>query len=356
MGRGSQELDAATKPYVCVRITDMSNVDLNVFELDFDLTFSAVLMHADGTIYHRYGGREPASPNGYLSLSSLARLLRDTVAEHRRYEQQPNPPKQRPALPAIELPVLQRKIAGGQRIDCVHCHTINDARYVEDLLQGRWRDDKLYVFPDPQRIGITLNREHQDEIDEVIPASAASKAGLMVGDQLLRLGEQSSVRTLSDVQWALHRAPSSATLLPVRIRREGMVHEAELQLPVDWKRCDPADYAWRPYKWNLSPAPGFGGPALNDDDKRKLGISTDQFAMRVGYLVTWGERAHRGQAAKQAGLKKGDIVLSFAGKDDFASFAHLHAWVALTKHAGDRVEIGVLRNGKRKLLSYSLPK
>ena len=90
--------------------------------------------------------------------------------------------------------------------------------------------------------------------------------------------------------------------------------------------------------------------------KKSAGIAQGAFAMRVGYIVDWGENAHRGRAARVAGLKKGDIVTGFAGKGDFASFAHLHAWVALTLPAGKPVDIAVLRDGKVKLLRYKLPK
>lgn len=232
MGRGSQELDAARELYVCVRITDMSQVDLNIFELDFDLTFAAVLMHADGTICHRYGGRAPASPNAFLSLRSLSRLLRDTLPEHRAHDDNPKPPQPRAARPASELPVLQRKIQNGQRLDCVHGHTINDAQHVDAMLQGHWQKQDLYVFPDPQRIGLSLDHEQQNRILTVQPGSAASKAGLAAGDQLLSLGMQQSVRTLSDVQWALHRAPFGDTTLPIRAQRGERTIASELHLVV----------------------------------------------------------------------------------------------------------------------------
>lgn len=341
--------------YVCVRVTDMSKVDLNLIRFDFDLTFAVVLMNADGTIYHRYGGRLPDDASAFLSMSSLARLLRDTVGEHRAYEKAPAPPAARTPRPAIELPVLQRKIAGGQRLDCVHCHTVNDAEYADAFLEKRWQRDDLYVFPDPERIGVSLDREEQRRVTAVTPDSPAAKAGIVRGDVLLSLGEQRSTRTLSDVQWALHRAPFGANRLPVRFRSGKLEVEAELELADGWKRCPPADYAWRPYKWNLSPAPGFGGPALDAAAKKELGIAAEDFAMKVNYLVDWGERAHRGRAVKAAGLRKGDVVVAFAGKRDFASFPHLHTWVALTRRVGEPVEIEVLRDGKVVTLRYELP-
>jgi hypothetical protein len=333
----------------------MADVDVANLRFDFDLTFAAVLMHADGTIYHRYGSRGPAEATDHLSLASLAALLRDTVREHTLYDRAPHAPETKPPLPAIQLPVLQKKIAGGQKIDCVHCHTINDAEHVDLELQKKWRKDDLYVFPDPERLGVTLDRERQWLVTAVAAGSPAEKAGLQKGDELLSLGEQGSVRTLADVQWALHRAPFGDTQLPAGYRRGDQSASATIALHDGWKRCPPEDYAWRPYKWNLSPSSGFGGPALGDAEKQMLGIAPGKFACRVGYIVDWGERAARGRAALKAGLQKGDVVIGFAGKDDFVSVPHFHAWVALTRTAGEDTEIVILRGTERKVLRYALP-
>ncbi|MBL8752728.1 MAG: PDZ domain-containing protein [Planctomycetes bacterium] len=355
MGRPSAELAAACKPYVAVRVTDMQNVDLNVIRFDFDLTFAAVLMHADGTVYHRYGSRGPDDASTYLSLSSLAALLHDTLADHRDYERAPSPPKPTAPLPAIELPVLQQKVAAGARLDCVHCHTINDATFAHAFVQKTWRRDDAYVFPDPTRIGLALDRERQARITAVTAGSPAAAAGLRAGDDLVALGVQKRVRTQGDVQWALHEAPFAKNRLPVRFARDGSEHDAALDLADGWKRCPPEEYAWRPFKWNLSPSCGFGGPALDAGARTKLGLPDAPFAMRVQYVVDWGERAARGRAATAAGLRKGDVVIGFAGKRDFTGFDHLHAWVGLTLTAGAETEIVVWRQGKEHVLRYRLP-
>ena len=355
MARGSRELDEAAADYVCVRITDLSRWDLNLARFDFDLTFAAVLMHADGTVYHRYGGRGPHDASDYLSLTSLAQLLRDTLAEHHAYAKAPAPPAAREPLPAIELPVLQRKLKQGQKIACVHCHTVNDAEHVDAVLGKRWQREQLWKFPDPARLGITLDREQQATVTAVAADSTAAKAGIGRGDVLLSLGTQRSVRTFSDVQWALHETPFGDAELPVRFRSSKGEVAATLRLHDGWKRCTPEDYAWRPYKWNLSPNAGFGGPALDAAGKAKLGIDATTFAFRVGYVVDWGENAHRGRAAHAAGLQKGDVVVAFAGKSDFVSVEHFHTWVALTCTAGADTEIVVRRGKERVVLRYALP-
>ncbi|MCR9243940.1 MAG: hypothetical protein NXI31_02835 [bacterium] len=164
-----------------------------------------------------------------------------------------------------------------------------------------------------------------------------------------------SVRTFSDVQWALHRAPFAATTLAVRFRRDGAARDARLALADDWKRCPPEEYAWRPLKWNLSPSPGFGGRKLSNAERKELGLGKAPFAMRVTYLVEWGEQKARGKAARAAGLRKGDVVIGFAGKRDFASFDHLHAYCTLTLTAGTETEIAVWRDGRTLILRYDLP-
>ena len=356
MGRSTEPLNAAAANYVCVKVTDMRGVDLNLIRFDFDLTFAVLLMHPDGTVYHRYGSRGPAAAGGYQSLTSLTRLLRATWFEHRLYDRAPAPPATRPPQRPLDLPLLQQRLAQGQKIDCVHCHTIHDAEYAEARKQPDWHADKVYVYPDPERLGLTLDHDEQNVVTAVAAASPAATIGMRAGDVLLRLGQQASVRTLGDVQWALHGEPAGQIEVPVRYRRGGAEHTGELRLAAGWKRCDPRDYAWRAYKWNLSPAPGFGGRELDAKARAELGIAADKFALRVNYLVTWGERAHRGRAAAKAGLREGDVVLAFAGKDDFASMQHFHAWVTLTGRAGQEAEIVLLRAGRRLHLQYPLPR
>jgi S1-C subfamily serine protease len=232
---------------------------------------------------------------------------------------------------------------------------VNDAEVRDAMLQKTWRRDDAYVFPDPARLGLTLDAARQTKVTAVAPESPAAKAGIAAGDELQALGEQRSVRTFSDVQWALQRAPFAANELPVRFARDGSAREAKLALADGWKRCPPEDFAWRPLKWNLSPSPGFGGPALGAEERRKLGLPDAPFAMRVQYLVDWGEQAARGKAARAAGLRSGDVVVAFAGKRDFRGFDHLHAWVALTLTAGTDTPIVVWRDGAEKTLRYKLP-
>lgn len=355
MGRDPREFLDAAAPYVCVKITDLTNLDIRAIRFDFDLTFAALLMHADGTIYHRYGSRGPDAADGYLSIASFARLLRESLADHRAYDREPGPRPTHEPLRAIDLPVLRDKRAGGQKIDCVHCHTVNDAEHVEAVRQKQWRRDDLWVFPDPRRIGVRLDPERQERIAEVFADSPAARAGLRVDDELIALFTTAPIRSLSDAAWALHHEPPEAHALPIRWRREDHQHEGQLALPDGWKQCPPAEYAWRPFKWNLSPSSGFGGSPLDAAAKSRLGLAAVDFAFTVTYLVDWGENAHRGRAAAAAGLRQGDVLIAFAGRSRFQSMDEFHAWIALERTAGDDTELTILRAGERRTLRYRLP-
>ena len=355
MVRAPEEFATAAAPYVCVRITDMREIDLAQIRFDFDLTLAIVLMHADGTILHRYGSRDAHDAMSWMSIPSLARLLREALVDHAAYDR--GPPASRPhkSWRAVDLPPLQRKLARGQKLECVHCHTVHDMEHADAVETGRWRDDDKWLYPEPARVGLTLGAADQELVQAVTADSPAARAGLQRGDRLLHVGVQARVRTIADLEWALHKASPAATRVPLSFVRGGQTRRAELVLSAGWKRCQPEDYAWRPYKWNLSPAAGFGGPALAASEKQKLGLLPGRFAFRVNYIVDWGERAARGAAVTKAGIRKGDIVLAFAGKDDFLSVDHFHAFVALACRAGQEVEVVLLRAGERKVVQLVLP-
>lgn len=355
--RPPREFIAAAQPYVCARVTDMANVDLEVFRFDFDLTLAILLMHPDGTVYHRWGSRDADAADAWMSLPHLTQLLRDTLEEHRRYDptSADDDDTLRRGHTVLDLPPLQRKIAKGQQPACIHCHTVHDTEHRWAVEQDTWRRDDLWIYPPPERVGLQLRRDDPALVRDITADSPAAEAGLRAGDRLLHIGVQARVGTRADVAFALHRAPAAETTLPLAYTRGGQPRDTVLELPEGWKRGTPETYAWRPYKWNLSPAPGFGGQVLDPAAKRALGLAQAPFALRVDYLVTWGERAQRGRAAAAAGLRKGDIVLSFAGKDDFNSSEHFHAWARLTRRVGETVTVVLQRRGQRRTLSYALP-
>jgi len=81
------------------------------------------------------------------------------------------------------------------------------------------------------------------------------------------------------------------------------------------------------------------------------GLPEDGFAFRIGYLVTWGDNARTGHNARSAGLRKGDIIVSVGGKDDFESVAHFHTWFRFTQEIGTKIPVVRIRKGKRTTIT-----
>jgi hypothetical protein len=328
----------------------MRGVDLERYPFDFDLTFTVLLMHPDGTIYHRYGGRDHQGANVWLNQPSLVRLLGETVKEHEAYSASPDPPSTRTPRAIEEVPAFAAKDKG----ECIHCHSVFPALREDLISRKSWNDaDDIWVYPSPEQVGLRIGREDQTAVTGVEPGSAAHEAGVRSGDRLVSLGRQ-RLLTASDLQWALQELPPGETDAPLRWLRDGKTNEGILSLAAGWKRGTPLTFSWRPLKWALLPAPGFGGQPLPDGEKQALGIAPGGFAFRVGYLVTWNEHRRFGEEAIRAGLRKGDVVTRVDGKTDFRSVDHFHAWWRLEKKPGEKVVLDIVRDGRRRTVEVEV--
>ena len=65
----------------------MDDVDIGLFDRDWNTTLYFFVMNSDEQIYMRYGGRDAKSPDTYLNLSSLELALEKGLELHRRYQQ-----------------------------------------------------------------------------------------------------------------------------------------------------------------------------------------------------------------------------------------------------------------------------
>lgn len=344
----------AARDYVCVRVTDMQSVDLGRYAFDYDLTMAVLLAAADGTVYHRLGGRTTADPLAWMSQRVLVDVMQATLREHSQRAVDPasaRSAKRPPPRTIYDIASFRERVdAKGERPACIHCHTVHDAQLRDRMAKPSFDKDSIWIWPDPDRIGLTMEPLDQARIRSVVQATAADRAGLQQGDRLLTVGDQ-RILTVHDLQWVLDRMPLAGGPLRVRFRREAKdgakEHSITIEVPAGFKRTDPLSWSWRSYKWPLRPAPGCGGPLLREDEKKRLGLHPAKWAFRVQYIVDWGDTPEQGRENLRQGLRKGDVVFSYAGRDDFASMDHFHAWTRLRRSVGERVHIGVLRDGKR---------
>jgi serine protease Do len=346
--------------FVCVRMPQANNMDLSHFQFDFDLSFAVFFMDADLTIYGRYGTRSDRPEVEDISLEGLRKAMSEALRIHRNRAaftaslsgKQIKPsrfkmPRDYPGIAARFQDV--EGDAGITAKSCIHCHQIRDAERRWYRSSGeRLPESVLYPYPDPAVVGLKLDPREMATIERVDPGSPAERAGFKPGDQIVALDGQ-LLLSIADVQWVLHNAASSGTIA-AEVLRSGASIPLALHLKLGWRR---GNISWRTTTWPLREM-GLGGmklESLKDEERRQAGLAPDHMALKITYLFEFGERV----AAKRAGLKKGDIIVSFDGQDRPMTESDLLAYALEQKRPGDRVTVTLLRDGTRLTVSYPLP-
>lgn len=345
--------------FVCVRIVQANTIDLSHFRFDFDQSFAAFLMDADLTIYGRFGTRSDRKEAEDISLKGLRKAL-ETALEMHTNAQAIKPLLAGKQVKATEYktpldyPSLANRFGtklnyeGNVVKSCMHCHQVREAERTVFRAAGQpIPDEVLYPYPDPSVLGLTLNPEEMATVEKVAAGSAADQAGLKPGDQMTALDGQ-PLLSIADLQWVLHNTAASAQL-PVEIQRQGAKQKLTLNLPEGWRR---GNISWRVTTWDLRRM-GFGGMIVvdsTDEERKKAGIDPDRMALRVKFVGAFGEHA----IAKNAGIRKDDLVVAFDGLEDNMTESQLLAYAVQKKRPGDRVAITVLRDGKRETRTITL--
>jgi hypothetical protein len=217
--------------FVCVRITAINDVDLALFQFDYDLTWMGFFLSADNRIYSRYGGRDATSDEGRLSVKGLKATMLRVLDAHRQ------PARTTAVAPK---PVRPHELFAVNRKACLHCHQVWEGLRSRQRKEGTFDLESLHVYPLPENIGVELDVHDGRRVVKVLPGLSAERAGVRVGDELRRVADV-SILSQADVQWALHRAPAKGTLA-MEVLRQGRVAKILLTLAPGWRRTDTS---WR---------------------------------------------------------------------------------------------------------------
>jgi len=321
---------------VLLKIGNMRGLDLQLFDFDYDLTWAAMLFDDQGRVLGRFGGRDAETPGKYHSLPALRYSLEQAW---QRFERSA-------ALPAVAAP--NKKIedyAGAQRFTakaCFHCHNVAEFRREEKQAAGTWRKDEVWVFPDSATLGFTLELDQGNKLREVHADSAAAKTGLKSGDALISIHGYATA-SIADVQYALHQAPATGTI-EVRWQRGGKEMRGEIVLPENWRHTD---LSWRWSLKSMKPLPQVQGDDLTAEEKQSLGLTPRQLAFRQGAFVP--------QAAAQAGIRIGDLIVGVDGKSPEMSARQFEMYMRLHYQVGDTVNYDILRGKERIKIAVKLP-
>ncbi len=339
--------------FVCVRLINANTLDLSLFQVDYDLSLSAVIFNGDGTVYGRYGSWKHQKDPKEKDASSFKHALEAALAIHKNYpvNKAALAGKQGAAMPfktSTEIPELASKYKreldwqGKVVPSCVHCHQVGDAvrsyyRAARKPLPAEW----IYPWPAPEVIGATLAADQIARVDSVTGNSIAAKAGLRSGDELISLAGQPLV-SIADVSWVLHRAPESGSL-PAVVKRDGSTKALTIDLPAGWR--EKASEPRRVGTWNMR-GMANGGLVLEDlpDDARAArGIGKQELALLVKSVGQYGSHA----AAKKTGFQKDDVFVEMDGLTKRMSEGELMGHLLQKRFPGEKVKVTVLRGGQR---------
>jgi serine protease Do len=345
--------------FVCVRVINANALDLSKFQFDYDLSFSAMFFHADGTVLGRFGSWTHQKDSQDTNTASFRRAMEAVQGIHRGY------PGSRTSIAGkqggftpfktpVEIPVLASKYKRDLDWDgkvvqsCVHCHQVGEA--YRTMLRDRGEpipSDLIYPMPAPQTIGLTLAPDQIARVDAAAPGSAAEIAGLKAGDDLQMINGDSPV-SIADVAWALHRAPESGTL-EITARRGHAGIKANLKLEKGWRMK--SDISRRVSTWQMR-GMALGGLVLEDiptAEREPRKLATSALALRVKSVGQYGKHA----AGKNAGFQKEDVIIEFDDHSGRLSEGELIGRTLQARRAGEKVNVSILRGNNR--LELTLP-
>jgi hypothetical protein len=344
--------------FVRVRVVSTNNLDLSLFQFDYDQSFAVFFLNADGTIYGRFGTRSHRTNwLSDVSVEGLAQALAGALELHAEYpKNKESLAGKRGADPLYPVPQQFPSLRKyGAKLDytgnvvqsCIHCHQIGDAIKDHHRKTGQaMPDEVLFPYPHPKTIGLILDPKKRASVLKVEPGSPAEKSGVKAGDTIVNMDGQPPL-SIADIQWVLHRTRPEGAELKLTVLRATKSIDLTLHLPRGWRDRD--DIAWRSSSWGLRRM-ATGGLLLEPiDGQRPAGVPRDGMALRVKHVGQYGPHA----AAHNAGFKVGDVLVAFDGKSDLLRETDVLAYAVRTRKPGDRVPVVVIRAGQR--LELTLP-
>jgi serine protease Do len=314
----------------------IAGADLRRFEFDYDLTWFVFFLSTDGTIYGRYGGRDPSDAEARISTKGLRYAMDRALEAHKAAK-----PAAAPPVPAGKPVRAEDFDAAKKHRGCIHCHNVNEFRRADAKAAGTWDRTSVWVYPLPENVGITLDVDAGDRVKAVSPDSAAAKTGLKAGDRLARLNGY-SVASFGDATYALHKAPVKGTI-SVSWLRDGKELSGALEVAEGWRKTN---LTWRPSMLDILPSAPFSGDELTAAEKRALGLDEKRAAIRQD------ETVHA--VLKAAGVRGGDVLIGYDGKAVEGDASKLFGYVRRNYLVGDEITINVIRDGKRVDLKFLL--
>ncbi len=177
--------------FVPVRMVHTNGMDLHKFQFDYDQSWAAFVLAADGTIVGRYGTRshqtesdEDVSLEGFLGSLSVALQLHadlDKLRPQLLAKTGPAAPVDRPE----QFPKLKDRY--GSSLDyegkvvasCIHCHQVGESVFDWHRRQGKpYPPEAIFPYPHPKILGIIMDPKSARTVRSVEAGSMAEEGGV----------------------------------------------------------------------------------------------------------------------------------------------------------------------------------
>jgi serine protease Do len=353
------EVNDLLDKFVCVRIVQGNNLDLSLFQFDYDQSFHAFFLNADRTVYGRFGTRSAREEEDDMSMTGLRKAMLGALDLHSNYPNNRDQLAGKQARPAEfrvpeEIPTLKGKYSdkldyeGNVVASCIHCHQIRDSERLLYRQRGKSIPDRvLFPYPLPDTLGLRMNPDERATVLDVKPDSIAARAGLQAGDRIESLEGQPLLST-ADLQWVLHQAGDEGKLR-AQVHRSDKVIPISIDLPSTWRR--ESDISFRVSTWELRRM-GSGGMLLVDLDaqgRKEHGLSDGALALYVKHVGEYGAHA----TAKRAGFQKGDVLVAVDGNRKRLTEGQFLA-NSLHLQPTEKLSVTILRDGKERTIELPM--
>ncbi len=330
----------------------MNRVNIRRFEFDFDTTWTAFFLDEDLNVYSRYGGRDEGEPEARLSKQSLLQTMGEVLDVHTRRQalrQLADAKIIQPITKGVSTPEDIPLLKAGHR-GCVHCHQIREYQYLQWYKSGKFDRDKLFVYPLPENIGLTFDRQHGHRIEKVLKNSPAAGTLLQPGDVVTQINDV-PIRSEYDVRWALGRVIDGKPITAIAQRftagevGKSQTIRVQMTLTAGWRQTD---IGWQKSIRSVPLQLGMRGYSIAKSQRKSEQIAEDKLAIRVISVRGGGI----GEILK---LQKRDLIIAVGDRSKRRTFSGFKADLVSFYRPGETIHLTVRRDGKTIELTGTFP-
>ncbi len=349
---GGPELTPLLSRFITVRLTDALDLDLALLPVegfqDLDASWWVYFLSPEGRTYGVFGGRDEISDATRVSVRAMVNTLRRVLDHHgdpRRARWDIDGPLPAEPRSARELPGYRswrEWSPDAPNQDCLHCHQVVEILRHPAIDAGTFDVERdVAIWPYPENIGLSVDRDHGLKVTAVVPGSPASKAGAQIGDELAMAGGR-RLFGQTDLRAVLHREAWPAGEVELGWLRGGHLHTAQLTLEPGW-RTTVLDWRMSISQGNIGPSPGFFPLRGRRRDGADPGMAVSPF---------FG-RASSTSPAFQAGLRPGHVIVAVNGESPDLHSRPFLVWFRLNHPVGSEITLTVLEGEQRKEIRYT---